>query len=325
MTKITTPVNESFFKFISQDNDIYRFFRENIRFYHKEEKLIHIAIGFLMLAGLGLYSLNLEVFHFTTLYLSLKMMTGFPILLLIWWFIGRLHHSKWPRFGLLATTCANLCLFGIMAIIGFAAIVATPFVIIDYHLIHWDQLLGFNLTAVMAWAHQFPYLIKALWFGYNTWLYQVLLTPILLAVLKKEPEISQYFITGIICFIFWIFIYYFFPTIAPAGVMHSPYFVADQFSLVTRYYEIHQSLPISTYQGGMVSFPSGHVMYALLVLIALRKVKLAFYPMVIINSLLIFATMALGYHYLVDVLASFFIVSFALIVHRLIVKLLAKP
>ena len=51
-------------------------------------------------------------------------------------------------------------------------------------------------------------------------------------------------------------IYYFFPTIAPAGIMHSPYFNDTHFGLVTRYYEIHQSLPISVLGSGIISFPS---------------------------------------------------------------------
>lgn len=293
--------------------------------YQREEVILHLLVGALMLVMLGLYALNIQYFHFTTLdQLSIKILMGFPILLIIWLFIGYTHRLKWPRFALVATTCANLGLFFVMSVTACAAIITTPFTLIDYHLVQWDRWLGFDVTRFMAWAHQFPYLMKALSFGYGTWVPQVLLAPILLAVLNKSKAVNQYLIANAICMVFWYLIYYFFPTIAPAGVMHSPYFVANQYDLVTRYYEVHQFLPISTFEGGMISFPSGHVMCALLVLLALREVKIVFYPMLVINALLIMATLALGYHYLVDIIASFVIVAFAIAIQRLSQSLATK-
>lgn len=321
MTKLVTvnsspiPAAQSrvkrLFAYLSQDNDIYRFFRNNIAAsYQREESLVHLWMGIVLLIALSFLAINHFVLHFTSLpQVFISMFTYLPAILGLWWVIGHVHRASWPRFGLFATTFANLSVSALIFLIAWAGIVTTPFVIIDYHLAQWDRWLGFDVLQFMAWAQQFPALIKVLYFCYYSWQFQIVLAPLLLAVLNKSREINHYLISSAICFIICITIYYFFPTIAPAGIMHSAYFTSDQYHLVTRFYEVHQSLPISFYDGGIISFPSGHVIFSLLVLISLRQVKWVFYPMLVINFFLIMATMALGYHYLVDVLASFIIVA----------------
>ncbi len=295
-----------------QANDIYRLFKKNVAAsYSREEGIAHAFMGILLVMSVVGFLLNAIVFKFTSTISSLQMLFLIP-LWMVWWLIGHIHRPNWPRFGLLAATFANIGICTIIFLINWSAVLSTPFVIIDYHLVQWDHWLGFDVTAFMAWVHQFPGLSKVFWFSYNTWEYQVLLTPLLLALLKKSKEVNRYFIASAICLIICNLIYYFFPTIAPAGVLHSPYFISQEYNLVTRFYEVHQHLPISNFDGGMVSFPSGHVIYALLVLAAWRKIKVVFYPLLVLNFFLIIATMAIGAHYLVDVIASFIIVTLTL-------------
>lgn len=291
-----------------QGTELYRFFIDNIvSSYTREEGIAHFWMGVLLIESLFLFFLNDKVFHFTSMANALTLLAILPGFVL-WWVIGHVHRPRWPRFGLLAVTFANFGICTIIFLINWSAIASTPFVIIDYHLVKWDSWLGFDIIGFMAWVHSIPHLFDVFWYSYNTWVYQVVLTPILLALLRKPKEVNRYFIASAICLLICNLIYYFFPTIAPAGILHSPYFIPPEYHLVTRFYEIHQSLPITEYDGGMVSFPSAHVMYALLVLVAWRKIKVVFYPLLVLNILLIVATMGIGAHYLVDVIASFIIV-----------------
>jgi membrane-associated phospholipid phosphatase len=305
MTKITLPATV-----LSQATDLFSNFKGKIAAsYSREEAWAHLWMAVVFLTAAILLGINYLFLHFTVLPLFLGLFTTLPLVFLLWWFIGHIHRANWPRFGLLAIAFANVGFAFITFVVAWASIVTTPFVIIDYHLAQWDSYLGFNILDLMNWAHQYPRLISVLSFSYFSWEYQVPLAPLLLALLKKPKEINRYLIASGICFLIMMMIYYFFPTIAPAGIMHSQYFNDTHYNLVTRYYEIHQSLPISVISSGIISFPSGHVIYALLVLVALRSVKIVFYPMLVINFFLIIATMALGYHYLVDVIASFVIVA----------------
>lgn len=300
------------FNDFKQNSDLYDFFVKNIAAsYGRDEIIAHMLMGLLLIGSLGLFFLNASVFKFTSTVSSLNMLLAIPAWW-IWWLIGHTHRTKRPRLGLLAATFANIGICCIIFMINWSAILSTPFSIIDYHLLQWDHFLGFDVVRFMNWAYQFPSLIKVLLFAYNSWEFQIILTPIVLALLNKSREINRYFIAAAVCLMFCNLIYYFFPTIAPAGIMSSPHFWEPAYHLVTRFYEVHQRLPITDYDGGMVSFPSGHVMYALLVLFTFRNVKFLFYPLLVLNSLLIMATMALGLHYLVDVIASFIIVTVVL-------------
>lgn len=317
MTRIATQANSptGLWHFLSQDNEIYRFFRLNIAAsYTREEGVVHILLGILLFSALTLLTLNQIFFHFTVWPIPMKMFTTVPAILLLWLVIGHTHQVKWPRFGLVAITSAKMGLYMTVCTLCCMAILTTPFQFVDYSLVkidHW--FFGFDVTVFMAWAYQYPDLIKVLTFCYNSWFFQILLTPLVLALFKKSTLVNRYYMGVFICLLFMTFIYYFFPTVAPAGVMQSPYFADHQYALVTRFYEIHQYLPITEFAGrGVVALPSAHVMLSLLVLTAWRKVKFVFYPLVIIDCFLIMATMALGYHYLTDILASFAIVAIAL-------------
>jgi membrane-associated phospholipid phosphatase len=300
-------------RYISQDTDIYYFFSRNIAAsYTREEAVIHGLVGLLLIGALSLLTINQVFFHFTVWPIPLEMFTGVPLLFLFWMVIGHVHRVKWPRFGLIAITSSKIGLYITVCTLCCLGALTTPFMIIDHHLVHFDKMLGMDVTQLMAWAYQYPWLIKVLNFSYNSWYFEVIGTPIALALLKKSEEINRYYIGTFICLIFIMVIFYFFPTIAPAGVMSSPFFGQDQHDLVQRFYEIHQRLPITVFDGGVIGFPSPHVIMSLLVLVAWRKIKIAFYPLVILNAFLILSTMALGYHYLADVLASTLIVSVAL-------------
>src|SRR5690242_15745355 len=117
MTKLATPNDlllgqgtgllSRWIAFITQDNDIYRFFRENIKAsYHREEGLVHICMALVLAEGLVFFALNHFVFHYTVLPLFLCMFTTMPLGFLVWWSIGHVHRLRWPRFGLISTTFA---------------------------------------------------------------------------------------------------------------------------------------------------------------------------------------------------------------------------
>ena len=289
MTKIATQTNFPPTVQPKPAPKVYKLLVEKIVVsYSREDALMHILFIFLALAALTIYCINLLVLHYTILPLPTALIF-LPVFFILWWALNYSQWQHWSRFSLFTCTLSTLIIYFSISLIIFAAIITTPFPTIDRHLVQWDHALGFNVTTLMTWAHQHPFLLQILRYSYNTWLYQILLTPLLLALLNRPKEISWYFTAGAMCYVFWMFIYYFFPTIAPAGVMHNPYFTLPQYDLVRRFYEVHLSLPISSYGGGgMIAFPSGHVMFSLLVLIALRKVKVIFYPLLAINSLLIF-------------------------------------
>jgi membrane-associated phospholipid phosphatase len=113
-------------------------------------------------------------------------------------------------------------------------------------------------------------------------------------------------------------IYYFWPTFAPAYVIHHVRFPIEAAQLIERTIRIREYLPYELYPGaGLIAFPSCHVIMGLSSIFSFfyayqetkqRALKRIFIVIAVgsflLNLSLIASTVLLGYHYLVDVIAS---------------------
>ena len=185
----------------------------------------------------------------------------------------------------------------------------TPFHPVDTFLIHMDDLLHFDTLSVLNWSHQYPTLIYILKKAYNTSLPQILAVPFILCIIDDRKGLQRFFTVGLMAYLICSLIYYFLPTTAPASQFHSALLPSNQHFIAERFYQVHHSLPVKAPYAGMVAFPSPHVIYALVILFATYQRKWLFYPLAILNAVLIASTVLLGWHYLMDVIASITIVS----------------
>ncbi len=272
-------------------------------FYRKEDGFLHIVIGILLLAAIVMRLLNAHLFHYTVVPFPALLAASIPGLVITWLFSGWLR-QRWPRTGSVLSCITQVFLYVCVAAFVIPSLLLTPFKIIDPALLHLDQRIGFSTVAFMQWTFSHPWLHHLLTMSYSTWMPELLLTPIVLAFFKDQLEIDRYLLATFVSFFIGGLIYYFWPTIAPAGVLHNQRFLQEQYDLILRFQQVHQHIPVTTYDGGLISFPSFHVITALLVLYAFRKYAPLFYPLLLLNILLIVSTMALGYHYVVDVIAA---------------------
>src|SRR3990167_5878041 len=181
---------------------------------------------------------------------------------------------------------------------------ATPFPPIDNTLVKFDQWMGINTPAIIAWTHNHPRIHNMLNFLYDTLTLELIFIPIILALCNAQKALGVFFIAELSSFFVGGAIYYFFPTMAPSGVFHSPYFSVAQHATSLRFYEVHHYLQLTTTDGGLIAFPSFHVIWAILLTNACRAKKIFFYPMVCLNIIIIASTVLLGWHYFADVIAG---------------------
>lgn len=264
--------------------------------------LLIITLGFLTKA-VNLFGAHYDVSQFGV---SGNKIASIPLILMLL-SLGYALLNKYQRAGLLMIAFSQAWLYLLMETFGAASLLVTPYPLIDHSLLKIDQWLGFQSLNLMNAIAQFPHFKDLLFACYNSWMPQILITPLLLALLKERTEMNRYLFAMALSFFIAGTIYYFFPTIAPAGILHSPHFLQCQNDLVTRFHEIHHYQKVTVFNSGLIAFPSCHVMGALFVTYAFRKYKFLFFPLIVLNTLLIFATLALGFHYLVDVLAGFLI------------------
>ena len=184
-------------------------------------------------------------------------------------------------------------------------------------LVRWDQALGIDTPTLIAWtAHHGT--IKLLFeIAYSVVSLELMLLPALLAILHYEKQLNEYLLVLSSVAIVGSLIYYFFPTAAPASVFDSSYFLHFQEDTVLKFQQIHHYIQPTTTEGGMIAFPSFHVIWAVMCAWVLREKWWLFVPVALTNLIAIIATVMLGWHYLVDALAGIFIAFLAVMVVNL--------
>lgn len=191
----------------------------------------------------------------------------------------------------------------------------TPFETIDAHIFDWGQAFNLDLVHLMQWTQAHPNAQHILSELYNSLIPQMTYLPLLLAVCGYHERVREYcfllLITGLIGFP----IYYFFPTTAPASILHSPHFTAEQYATGLKFYQIHNHITPTTIDGGLIALPSFHVIWACLCTYLVRDWKLPFIILGTLNLGLIASCMLLGWHYLIDVVCGIAIAVFGYYVY----------
>lgn len=191
---------------------------------------------------------------------------------------------------------------------GTEAIQQTPFMPIDNILISLDALLHIRVNNYVKFLENWQSIKAVLEYVYDLLVIEMVVVPILLLALQRYALIYEYYRLIFITAIIGYSIYYFFPTVAPATAIGGMGFSQSQLATGVKFYEIHHHILPSTADGGMISFPSFHAIWALLLTYAVRCWRIMFYLLMSLNIVIIISCVALGWHYLVDIIGSVLIV-----------------
>ena len=194
----------------------------------------------------------------------------------------------------------------------------TPFPTIDQAIINIERSFHIDLNAMISWTNHQPLCLKILAFTYDTLSYQMTYIPLLLIMAKRHNELHEYYFLLLFSTILGFTFYYFFPTTAPASLLESPYFMTSQQATGLKFLQIHQHIPPTTLDGGLIALPSFHVIWAWLCLYSLRIWPILFFILLPINLLLVASCVLLGWHYPMDILGGLIVILLSHIAyHRL--------
>lgn len=212
-----------------------------------------------------------------------------------------------------------LYLFMVFAIIAFAsnAVQFTPFKPIDEKLVLIESYFRISMPKIVAWTYSYPYFRFMLELSYATLPYQMSVLPLMVIMARGFQLLREYYFLLLVTVLLGFPIYYFFPTTAPASILSSPFFTEEQIATGLKFNQIHQYIPPTTMEGGLIAFPSFHAIWAWLCLYLIRPWKIAFSILLILNTFLIASCVLLGWHYPIDILASVILVIFS---HYLLAK-----
>lgn len=205
-------------------------------------------------------------------------------------------------------------LVGALAVLSVNAIQYTPFNPIDTSILALEKLLHIDSMSFVIWTHQYPTLTGRLHQIYGLLTYEMVVVPVFVLTIKKFNYLYEYFHIMLIAICIGFLFYYFFPTTGPASNLNPSYFREEQLATGLKFWQIHHYQQPTTASGGMIAMPSFHVIWAWLNVYLIRFRPLCCLALAILNLLMTFSCVLLGWHYCLDVLGSIIVlmVSFKL-------------
>lgn len=286
-------------------------------------KQIHLiailALLSIVLSGICI-GLNNQIFHFIgNNYCPFEIYSTSILLILL--YLGAYSHGGLNS-RLTKTFSLLLVYFVVLVVVIFDtnAVQYTPFLPIDHYIVKFEPI---DIVPIIAWTRQHTGIKNILADIYNSLSIELILIPCLLIVSLRREHLYEYLILILCTALIGFGFYYFFPTTAPASILQSEHFASYQRATGIKFHEIHNHLPPSTIEGGMVSFPSFHVIWAWLSLYALRSFGVLFWILLPYNMLIIVSCVMLGWHYILDIFGSMLVLICAhgfCIMHRTTAK-----
>ncbi len=188
------------------------------------------------------------------------------------------------------------------------AVQFTPFPTIDVWLAAHEE---FNLPQAVAWTKSHAHIESSLGFIYNS-LYQAMsYIPLFLIFKKQRAAIHDYCRYLVLTVSIGFTIYYFFPSCGPANIYPDSLFYTVQVENHLKFWQIHHSQTPSTVNGGLIAFPSFHVLWAWGCTRALHPFKRLYIIAIVWFILLCISCFTLGWHFSVDILGSLILILLA--------------
>ncbi len=258
-----------------------------------DTRLVFGFCGLTLLLGFGFILVNTLTSDFSgNLYLPYRWLLVSPVILALT-LLGMYALPHSPRSAFVTKSYGTYFFIFVSLAVLTTGAQYTPFHVIDPLLLKADHAIGFNSLTLIDWTASHPIFHHIFSSAYEALTYELFLVPFVLALLQVEKALNTYFLAVMISFLIGMTFYYFFPSINPQFLLHDPHFTNQQHATFIKFFEIHHHLPVTTQQGGMIAFPSFHVIWAILLTYATKNKKWLLFPMIILNLLVIASTVFL--------------------------------
>ncbi len=272
-------------------------------------------------AGLIIFSLLLASFYYLSnrfgqhypwvSYTPLPWLKASPLLAALF-VLANYAESHSPKMAWITKTYTRYFFIMLTLSILTNGLQTTPFPVIDNKLVAFDEAMGIHTPQLLAFFNHHFLGLYLLNYAYESLGIQLFFVPIIMALYNEKKSVTIYLFALIFSYLVGTTLYYFFPTKSPSALFHSPFFTFAQQITAIKFFDVHQHIRLNTNQGGMIAFPSFHVIWAVLVTYVAHQKRWLFCLLCGLNTVLIASTILLGWHYALDVVAGFICAGLAL-------------
>lgn len=243
-----------------------------------------------------------------------------PILLLIKWINERV---KWPL-DIIEVLAKFIIAFN-MAYMITPNLLTTPYPLIDSTLLHIDQWMHVSSIGLMQFADQHSIFKSFLILSYTYMSAAFMLLILFLALMGEKKRVDTIIVMTMVALFIASMAFYYFPAFGPETVLHSHLFPGYAAIEVDQLHQVQQGIsPLGPhYFAGFVSIPSIHCFIAsigIYNIVQCKKYRSYLLPLLLIDIMIIAATMFLGEHYFIDLIAAELLLGALIVGHKLILK-----
>lgn len=178
--------------------------------------------------------------------------------------------------------------------------------LVDQQLKSIDLFLGVDIAAIKAWCDSQPTLKLLLSVAYDSMILQTALVVIVLGFSERRIDLENFVFQFMATTLVTAFCFALLPAESTCGTYgYTPSQAQQLFLNDLHAFRSGQQTAISlTNAQGLITIPSYHTTWAILLAWALRNVAWLRYPILLLNVAVVAATMALGWHYFIDIVTG---------------------
>lgn len=219
-----------------------------------------------------------------------------------WWY----QKKNEPAFVLSLFSLTQVVLFTTSFTILMYCCAAMNAPLVDQQLRSIDLFLGVDIAAIKAWCDAQPTLQLVLTIAYNSMILQTAMVVIVLGFTERRMDLENFVLqfmattlVSAVCF-----------ALLPAESTCGTYGYAPSEAQQLFLNDLHairsgqQTVISLTNAQGLITIPSYHTTWAILLAWSLRNVAWFRYPVLLLNVAVVAATMALGWHYFIDIITG---------------------
>jgi len=192
--------------------------------------------------------------------------------------------------------------------------------LIDGRLMQLDHLLGCYLPAVVAWQTAHPAVNLALAAVYDTMFAQTAAVVVILGFAGDRQALESFVLRFMLGAVLILPIFFAFPAEGPFTAYG--YGPSESQSRYLDHLQTLRSGQWNTFNlrtaEGLITFPSFHTTWALLIALAFAHRRLLRWPFLLLNLAVVVSTVTTGWHYLSDVMAGVLVCAVAVLATRAI-------